>query len=162
MHQRRVVIHAVDHKRASSADVVDGLVSNLFRACRLDLVTQCQSITLNSQAHVSRRTTTSKPYGLSALSFSHCASGLCLSNSMYSSPASRSFAIWVLMPLFAAMTTRAAPFILSSCARMRPVGPAPMMRASMPTPGFSWSRPWMAHAAGSTRVASSSVRLWIL
>lgn len=66
------------------------------------------------------------------------------------------------MPLLAAIMTFEAPLSLSSWARIRPVGPAPMMRTSMPTGEASLSKPWIAHAAGSTRVASSSVRLWIL
>jgi hypothetical protein len=48
------------------------------------------------------------------------------------------------------------------CANIKPVGPAPMMSTSMPTGAASLSNPWMAHAAGLTRVASSSVIFWIL
>lgn len=49
-----------------------------------------------------------------------------------------------------------------SCERMRPVGPAPMSRTLAPKGICSLSMPWMAHEAGSSRVASSSVRFWIL
>ena len=52
---------------------------------------------------------------------------------------------------------------------MRPVGPEPRRRTSRPEEGveegredLSLSRPWRAQAAGSMRVASMSVRLWIL
>lgn len=46
--------------------------------------------------------------------------------------------------------------------RRLPVGPAPRIRASTPTGAFSLSSPCIAHDAGSTSVASSSVRLTIL
>lgn len=42
---------------------------------------------------------------------------------------------------------------------MRPVGPAPRRRTSIPTGGASLSSPWIAQAAGSRRVESSSERL---
>jgi hypothetical protein len=50
----------------------------------------------------------------------------------------------------------------SKCIWDVPVGPAPRIRTSAPTGRLSLSAPWTAHAAGSTKVASSSVRLNIL
>ena len=107
-------------------------------------------------------TTTSNPYGLSSFNFFHCDSGAFRSSSIYSSAALIFFAMSILMPLLAAMTTRDAPLSFKSWARIKPVGPAPKSNTSIPTGGFSLSSPWMAHAAGSSRVDSSSVRLWIL
>lgn len=53
--------------------------------------------------------------------------------------ASRSFAM--SMPLFATMTTRDAPLSLSSCAKIKSVGPTPSIRTSTPTGAFSLSSP---------------------
>lgn len=125
-------------------------------------------------------TTTSKPNGWSFLSCFHCGSGFSLSSSITRSPAFMSLATCVLMLLFAAITTFEAPLTLSSWARMRPnwryviscfgrmdlfelpVGPAPIISASAPTGACNLSTPWTAQAAGSTSVASMSVRLVIL
>lgn len=49
-----------------------------------------------------------------------------------------------------------------SWARMSPVGPAPMSRTLAPKGILSLSMPWIAHDAGSSSVASSSVRFLIL
>ena len=45
---------------------------------------------------------------------------------------------------------------------MRPVGPAPIRRACEPALGAIFSRPCMAHEAGSIRVASISLMFLIL
>ena len=45
---------------------------------------------------------------------------------------------------------------------MRPVGPAPMSKTFAPKGILSLSIPWIAHEAGSSKVASSSLRFLIL
>ena len=42
------------------------------------------------------------------------------------------------------------------------MGPAPNMRTDEPSLGEILSRPWAAQEAGSSKVASTSERLWIL
>ena len=55
----------------------------------------------------------------------------------------------------AATVTEAAPPLLISCARSRPVGPAPKTSAVAPGRIWSDSRPCMAQAAGSVKTAVS-------
>jgi hypothetical protein len=51
---------------------------------------------------------------------------------------------------------------LMSCARIRPVGPAPISSTLAPNGILSLSIPCIAHDAGSSKVDSSSVRFLIL
>jgi len=56
------------------------------------------------------------------------------------------------------MTTWQPPFWRSICVSTRPVGPAPNMSTLEPILGAILSSPWAAHEAGSSRVASTSLR----
>lgn len=88
--------------------------------------------------------------------------GLTREREIYSSAAFSSLAKFIFKPSGAAITRLEAPFCLRSWARQSPVGPAPNMRTDDPSLGAILSIPWQAHDAGSRRVASTSLRLWIL
>lgn len=141
VHSRCVLIHTVNHEGTPATDVVDRIVRELLDARRLNLYRIVFEHRRHCCARTRPRTTTSNPYGLSFFSCSHCGPGFCRSSSMYSSAQSSCFAMSILMPLFAASVTLCAPFSLSSCARINPVGPAPSNSTSIPTGGFNLSSP---------------------
>lgn len=149
-HASGIAIHTIYNQLPSPPNIVNCILENLCTPrCLHDNIKP-----LNHQSDLQDGRT----YGLSVLICSHCFWGCFLSRKMYSSAASSFCASSILIPALAARVTWHPPLSLRSCAKTRPVGPAPIMRTDEPSLGAIFSRPWAAQEAGSNNVASISFR----